>query len=539
MKTRAPKPQPLLLEREHFERELTEAKAIYQRLFDDRKLSLFLNEGRDPRYAHPHVHEGEQTFQPEVFRAAFLGKMSFPDPYEHAPKASVSLDIPPPPTKGELAFDGDNWAPAGRIKWIYRASPLLYEKIRYAVEMRRWKKSSERHSWRSLAYCPGLLPVEERPASDQRPAVLVGFHWLEVGGAEKLAFDTVNWALEAGLRVIVVASVPALQRLADRLPDHPDVQFIRVDRFLPHHLWPRFLVKLIEQENIRLIHIHHCTPIYAALAHIRATIPQITVIDSTHIVEYNDGGFPRISGVWTNYIDFQHVISNQLKTFFDTRFHHRDKVLLGRMLTRSEEEITLPPVTMEEGKKVLNIAYIGRYQYQKRPLVVVYTVKTLVKWARKNGVDLRVKMVGEGVMRPATEALVRRLGLQGVIEFLPANVDVPALMDASDILLLPSNNEGLALVCYEAIQHGCIPVSTDVGGQAEIIPPELMVGLEPTASIRDSAAAVERLWRDGDFIMKMQEALHRRYRQLAADPTAKEVLMPIYQAVAEGMEPSL
>ncbi|MDN3713789.1 hypothetical protein QWZ10_22200 [Paracoccus cavernae] len=80
MKTRAPKPQPLLLEREHFERELTEAKAIYQRLFDDRKLSLFLNEGRDPRYAHPHVHEGEQTIQPEVFRAAFLGKMSFPNP---------------------------------------------------------------------------------------------------------------------------------------------------------------------------------------------------------------------------------------------------------------------------------------------------------------------------------------------------------------------------------------------------------------------------------------------------------------------------
>ncbi|MDN3713788.1 glycosyltransferase [Paracoccus cavernae] len=196
-----------------------------------------------------------------------------------------------------------------------------------------------------------MLPVEERPASDQRPAVLVGFHWLEVGGAEKLAFDTVNWALEAGLRVIVVASVPALQRLADRLPNHPDVQFIRVDRFLPHHLWPRFLVKLIEQENIRLIHIHHCTPIYAALAHIRATIPQITVIDSTHIVEYNDGGYPRISGVWTNYIDFQHVISNQLKTFFDTRFHHRDKVLLGRMLTRSEEEITLPPVTMEAGKR--------------------------------------------------------------------------------------------------------------------------------------------------------------------------------------------
>lgn len=42
----------------------------------------------------------------------------------------------------------------------------------------------------------------------------------------------------------------------------------------------------------------------------------------------------------------------------------------------------------------------------------------------------------------------------------------------SDIFLLPSVNEGIALVVYEAMASGVLVIATDVGGQSEVITPE-------------------------------------------------------------------
>lgn len=516
-----------------FDQELAGITAIYRRLFDDRAIELVLLEGRDPKGTRPVVLENDLTFRPHHLKANFLGHVVLPAPFPHARPVAAALTIPPEPTPGERDNDTPPWRVQRPLRPLYRLWPFLYERIRYGAEMLR-KKRSVRHDWTPMVFGRGRQAVTPEPAADKRPAILIGFHWLEVGGAEKMAFDTVTWALEAGLRVFVVASVPAVQRLAGKLPDHPDVRFIRLDRYLPHEYWPRFTAKLIRDENIRLIHLHHCQALYDSLAHIRVAAPPVTVIDTTHIVEYADGGFPRISGVWTNYIDLHHVISNQLADVYRDRFHAGDKVRLGRMLNRAPAEIALPPMSMAAGGKVLNVAFVGRYSYQKRPLVMIEILRRLAGWARRHKVQLNARLVGDGAFRPAAEALVQRYKLQEVVTFLPPDTDVPALLEQSDILLLPSNNEGLALVCYEAIEHGCIPISTDVGAQAELIPPDLLVPLSPGPCARASVSTVARLHADPGFLASQSAALRVLYRKVSADPTAKEVLMPLYLAAARG-----
>jgi glycosyltransferase involved in cell wall biosynthesis len=39
--------------------------------------------------------------------------------------------------------------------------------------------------------------------------------------------------------------------------------------------------------------------------------------------------------------------------------------------------------------------------------------------------------------------------------------DVPQLMQSADVLLMPSIEEGFALVCAEAIGAGCVPLASD------------------------------------------------------------------------------
>ncbi|KRW93148.1 hypothetical protein AQY21_26535 [Paracoccus sp. MKU1] len=523
---------------EHIEREVSEIVSIYSCLYPTQRLNFILYEGKDPIWGAPTVVEGPFTFQPAHVNAEFLGQFERPGAHPGAPTVTIMLSVPRKPLPSEVRQMDAPWVPIRRLRAIHRLSPMLYEKIRYQAEMMRKRQSPRRHPRISLLRGDGssLFPGRRRPESDKRPAILIGMHWLEVGGAEKLGFDTIRWALEAGLRVFVAASVPSIQRLVDKLPDSPDVTFLRLDRYLPHQLWPRYIEKLVLAENIRLIHIHHCRPLYESLPQIRANVPWVRVIDSTHIVEYADGGFPRSSGVWSNFIDIHHVISKELVDYYRDNFHVIGKVRLGRMLDRTEHQAGLPELNMQPGKKRLQAAFVGRLYYQKRPVVVVEAFRALAAWAKRNDVELTGKIVGEGPFLDTVKALLQRYGLVDRVALLPANSPVPEILRDSDILLLPSNNEGLALVCYEAVEQGCIPISTDVGSQAEIVPRDLLVPLEPQACVKGIVAAVDRLWRDAAFLSRQREALVRSWSAITSDPTAQEILMPLYQEAAADLQ---
>ena len=516
----------------YIDNEISEAMAIYERLYPAQSLRFLFYQGKDPIHGRPEITEGTFTFRAQHLSPEYLGQVMRPGTHPDAPQITISLAIPRRPNPAEAQQTDAPWGPMRPLRRLFSVWPLGYEKIRYQAEMLRKKRRKPgRLNLRGQGW--DHLPAPSRPASDKKPAILIGMHWLEVGGAEKLGFDTIRWALEAGLRVFVVASVPALQRLQDKLPNSPDVTFLRLDRYLPHDKWPRFIARLIEDENIGLVHIHHCVPLYESLPQIRATTPWVKVIDSTHIVEYADGGYPRTSGVWSEFIDMHHVISRELVDYYRDNFQVIGKLRLGRMLDRAEPARELPAMTMTPGQDSLSVTFVGRLYYQKRPVVVVEALRALDKWATANGVTLRGRIIGEGPFLNTVRTLLKRHGLTTKVELLPAGSPVPQIMADSDILLLPSNNEGLALVCYEAIEQGCIPISTDVGSQSEIVPADLLVPLEPAACVKGIVTAVDRLWKDRDFCDRQKAELQAAWTRIAADPTAQEILMPIYRDAAD------
>lgn len=523
---------------DRFDAEVRRVCEIYRELYPTREIRLAFYEGDNPTYGNPLIFDEGFTFDYAHYQPEFRGLVVLPGATAEARVVTVTVSVPRAPTRGEREQSHETWLPHRLVKALFSLSPLRYEQLRHAYEAQRKRKALSVHRFTPLPDGRTLSKYAEalaRPVpTPDRPAILIGFHWLEMGGAEKLAFDTVDWALAAGLRVFVVAAVPAIQRLTNKLPDHPDVTFLRLDRYLAHEHWPKYLEHLIKNEGIRLIHIHHCIPLYAALPHLRMMTPWVEVIDSTHIIEHADGGFPRISGVHTNLIDMHHVISRELKDFYRDRFYVLDKVRLGRLMAVEDEEVTLPEMSMTAGQTTLTATFVGRMVYQKRPIVLVKILQKLAAWAKRNGVTFHATVVGDGPFKPVVDRLVRSYGLSESVTLEPGNVDVPTLLQESDILLVPSNNEGLALVCYEAIEQGCIPISTDVGAQREIVPESLLVPWNPVDTIKGTVEIVDHLWRDADFLAKMQAALHARYRELAADPTAKSLLTNLYETVARG-----
>src|SRR5690606_20106659 len=78
-------------------------------------------------------------------------------------------------------------------------------------------------------------------------------------------------------------------------------------------------------------------------------------------------------------------------------------------------------------------------------------------------------VAGDGPERQRLESQAATAGVQDDVRFLGNRSDIPRLLAAADIFVLPSLWEGLPLAVLEAMASGLPPVVTRVGGNAEII----------------------------------------------------------------------
>ena len=139
--------------------------------------------------------------------------------------------------------------------------------------------------------------------------------------------------------------------------------------------------------------------------------------------------------------------------------------------------------------------------------------------------------MGDGPYRDACLAMAMRADLASSLNFLESDASVTTLLNRSDILILPSANEGLALVCFEAVRQGVIPVSTDVGAQRELLPQSLLTHPEPFRCVRQTVNIVRRLVTDQSFLKEAALELAKNYTNIASEPNAEDVFMKIYQSI--------
>ncbi len=80
-----------------------------------------------------------------------------------------------------------------------------------------------------------------------------------------------------------------------------------------------------------------------------------------------------------------------------------------------------------------------------------------------------VLIAGDGNLKQNLENLSKELGIQDQVQFIGFIKNVPEFLSALDILVVPSNNEGLGTIILDGILAGCAVVGSRVGGIPEII----------------------------------------------------------------------
>ena len=138
-------------------------------------------------------------------------------------------------------------------------------------------------------------------------------------------------------------------------------------------------------------------------------------------------------------------------------------------------------------------------------------------------------LVGRGPLAAELQARAASLGL--TIRFAGQRPDVPALLSAADVFVLPSVWEGQALILQEALRAGVPIVATRVGGNPELTGEDAAI-LVPPGDAQRLADAVRAVLGDPAVAARLREAAAARARALPDEDAAVAAALAEYRHVA-------
>lgn len=160
---------------------------------------------------------------------------------------------------------------------------------------------------------------------------------------------------------------------------------------------------------------------------------------------------------------------------------------------------------------------VGRLAPQKGLDTLVDAAVTVSQGMVATGRDVVFAVAGDGPLRDLLQSRIDTT--KAPVALLGSRADVPLLMRAADLLVVPSRWEGQPLVVQEGLQSGCAIVATDVGGTQEVTgQAAVLVAADDAAEL--SRAIVEILTTPGR-LDRLRAASRRRATSL---PTQEDLV---------------
>lgn len=429
---------------------------------------------------------------------------------------------------GERAEGGATFydRPGRKAKVLRRArfgAPIAFDALRQGLTDYYEKRVTPNRRPPRMAPIESTAPPRS-PSGHGEPAIIFGLHWLEMGGAERWAIETIALAREAGFLPIV---------LTDRESAHPWIVRPELDGalVLPVTLpisdeeETELLLALLTKFSVHGIHVHHNGWLYHRLAWFKAMDPRIRTVDSLHVIEWRTGGFVEVAVKLSNAIDVHHVISPQLRDYMVLqRDVPKERVALAPLYGLSE--VSTAPRPEKDPDRPFTVSFIGRLSQQKRPYLFLRYAAQL---RRSTEQDVRFILHGSGALADETSRLVTKYGLSDCLELRQPPRSVDDTLADSDLLVISSDNEGLTLTTFEATAQDVAVLSTDVGSQASLVSDKVLVPRQPLAFIREAVERTKAIMASEELRELIVEEQRQKIAALKELPEAREWTTELYE----------
>jgi N-acetyl-alpha-D-glucosaminyl L-malate synthase BshA len=234
------------------------------------------------------------------------------------------------------------------------------------------------------------------------------------------------------------------------------------------------MVDVVKREKLDLLHVHYAIPHASAaymakmiLAQQGIDIPFVTTLHGTDITLVGkDPSFEPVITFCLNASDAVTAVSNSLREDTYEHFHTSREIHVipnfihtKRMAIEDIDDIRARYAN--PGEPVL--CHISNFRKVKRVEDVIRV------FARVNKrIPSKILMVGDGPERYKLEEMCSQLGLCSRVKFIGKVRDTQAVLEISDLFILPSETESFGLAALEAMAVGVPVISSNTGGIPEV-----------------------------------------------------------------------
>jgi glycosyltransferase involved in cell wall biosynthesis len=307
---------------------------------------------------------------------------------------------------------------------------------------------------------------------DRKIRILEGIRQGKIGGGESYLLGLVEHLDRSKFDPVVLSFTdgPMVERLrAQGITTH----VIHTERPFDWRVWKR-VMKLMQEERIDLVHAHGTRANSNMFWGARKL--GIPILYTCHAWSFHPDQNPLVKKfrIWSE--DF---LTSRMDVNICGSVANRDT---GRQLFRNfDAEViynSIDPVKFNPynrykdvraelgiGREEIIVVSVARFTLQKQPLRLI---KAFSEVCKKVG-GVRLLMVGEGEQRGQAVELIRQLGIGDKVILQPFRQDIPDVLAAADIYVLPSLWEAFPIALLEAMSMGKAVIGTAVDGTPEII----------------------------------------------------------------------
>ncbi len=368
-------------------------------------------------------------------------------------------------------------------------------------------------------------------ASHEKIHVLMLLPWLEMGGADRFNLDLCAGVDKARFEIGIITTQAAENTWKQRFEEHVADIFCLPD-FLDRENWPEFVSYFIKSREVDVLFLSNSYYGYYLLPWLRKEFPDLAILDYVHMEEWywRRGGYARTSGAMGGILEKTYVCNEKTRQVLIHDFGRGPESVETLYIGVDEAYYDPSGIRPGRAKKKLGIAperpmilFPCRLHPQKRPFLMLEIAKKL----KKELPGAAIAVVGDGPQLAELKKAAKREKLKNTVYFANRREDMrPWYRDAA-LTLLCSLKEGVALTAYESLAMGVPVITSDTGGQGELIDESVgrllpLMQNEETgvdvrsfdaAEISQYADAVRELLSDRAVYEKMSAACRRRIEE--------------------------
>lgn len=314
----------------------------------------------------------------------------------------------------------------------------------------------------------------------EKVSVLIILPWLEVGGVEQVFYNIISGLDRDKLSIYIATTLKSTNLWKEKFIPITDGVFILSSFVKDYHHACGFILDLINNKSISVVHISNSKLGYYMAPRIKNAFPGIKIIDLLHMDEPDrPWDYFRVSDMVKQYLDLRVVLTNYFKQLLVEKSSEDP-----RRVAVIPNGIDLSPFAVPPGGKkkariqegVLQIAFVGRMHLQKQPLKFLHIAHRLVE----QKAAARFIMIGDGPLYNEVKSYIKKHNLHKSVQLLGFRNDVSRLLaEEIDLLIAPSQREGLPVIGIEALAAGVPIIASDVPGWNELVLPGINGFLAP------------------------------------------------------------